>query len=90
MKKRLVLAACRDTHRTNWMRATGTEHAIWVSGLGEGDVVELVLARPTGELTAIALSQGSQPMPEGTWLRYMVSKVADGQTSPTTVEIALG
>lgn len=89
MKRRLVLAACKDTHRTNWMRATGTEHAVWVSGLGDGDVVELVLARESGELTAVTLSDGSQPMPEGNWLRYMVAKVSREPSLPTTVEIGL-
>lgn len=88
MKKRLVLAACRDTHRTNWMRATGDENAVWVSGLGDGDVVELVLVRESGDLCAIALNLGSQPMPEGKWVRYMVSKVAcDSISQATTVEI---
>lgn len=92
MGRRLAMLA-DATHQTPWTRAIGCESAMVVKGLGEGEVVRLVVDLGTDkDLKIIALREGRTPLldpPSVEWKKYRIEKDAVGCWN-TSVEVILG
>jgi hypothetical protein len=92
MARRLALLS-EDSHEGPWTRASGSESAVRVKGLGESIVGMEVHLRPEGTLFLVC-QEGVTPLQDfnpGEWLRYRAIKRASGSTTAlTTVEVLLG
>lgn len=94
-RAKIAMIGVRESHRTPWVGATGKETAAHVKGLGEGDVLRLLVDLGESEMPhIIALHEGvnsllQAPLPS-TWKRYLVDKNSYSAASATTVEVILG
>ncbi len=93
--KRLAMVAVRESWRTPWVVATGKEVAARVKGLGEGDLLRMMVDLGDPQmLHIIALHEGDNsllqdPAPR-LWKRYMLDKNTNTAESATSVEVLLG
>lgn len=88
MGMRLAFVAVVDDFEGMFL-AKGDEHSIRVSGLGDGERIEVTLSYSAGSDLLVLSKSGVLPLPQidrGT--RFKIKKVhAAGTRSPTTVEI---
>ena len=91
MARRLALLA-DGNHDGAWIRASGDEAAVKVSGLGPGDNVWMTVITPDSEIK-IPLNEGTRSVlghEPKLWSRYRVSKVVGSSRVMTSVEVVLG
>lgn len=87
--RRLAMLGVMDSHQTPLTRVSGLERSVEVRGLGEGDVVEMVVQRRQGESLTIRLAEGSTSLTPTEWVSYSMRKVAGPEPLPTTIEVIL-
>lgn len=84
MASRVALLGAMGSYEGPWMKATGAESSVAVSGLGEGESV----AVECDEDACILSANGAYPFPKPHCSRYRVVKRGLGK-SPTTVRVLL-
>lgn len=88
MKSRLAMLAGKGVMNTPYTRASGEEHSVAVSGIGErGEVVVEWVGRDPN-LGFVRLHNGLNLLNSSGWIKYRVCKRVDDGL-PTTVEVIL-
>lgn len=91
MARRLALLA-DDSHDGAWIRASGDEASVRVSGLGVDDRVWMTVIGPDSH-NVIPLVEGEHSLlgyNPRRWSRYRVSKIVGAVRLMTSVEVVLG
>lgn len=88
MKSRLAMLACKIVMDTPFTRASGEEHSIAASGIGElGEVVVEWVGRDL-RFGFIRLHNGLNLLDSTGWTKYRICKRVDDGL-PTTIEMIL-
>ena len=84
MRTKLAMVACKEAAKGPWIRSRGDETGVRVSGLGVGELIEMVVEVGKDQKSFCFDTNGEYPLPEA-WTRLRMEKhITDAKTCSAT------